>query len=161
MYLTSQWNSSNRTKCIIKSVVTCSFFYYYYYYSRCKHPLSPNLVPRAFPHKKRPTLFLREKPWGRGCFSPRVFVRISLRALGSSGRKRERARARETREGWQSSLSPRVSPFRAPVFSCAHYFQAPATQAILVYSCRGNVFLHYRNFNAKLSAKQFWESFGR
>ena len=27
------------------------------------------------------------------------------------------------------SLSPRVSPSRAPVFSCAHYFQAPATQA--------------------------------
>ena len=25
----------------------------------------------------------------------------------------------------------RVSPSRAPVFSCAHYFQAPATQAIL------------------------------
>ena len=26
-------------------------------------------------------------------------------------------------------LSPRVSSSRAPVFSCAHYFQAPATQA--------------------------------
>ena len=26
-------------------------------------------------------------------------------------------------------LSPRVSPSRAPVFSCAHYFQAPAMQA--------------------------------
>ena len=65
--------------------------------------------------------------------------------MGSSGRKRERARARETREGWQSSLSPRVSPPRAPVFSCAHCYQAPATQAILVYICRGNVFLHYRN----------------
>ena len=24
---------------------------------------------------------------------------------------------------------PRVSPSRAPVFSCAHYFQGPATQA--------------------------------
>ena len=33
--------------------------------------------------------------------------------------ERENRRARETR----------VSP-RAPVFSCAHYFQAPATQAI-------------------------------
>ena len=41
-------------------------------------------------------------------------------ALGSSGRKRERAR---------------VSPSRAPVFSCAHYFQAPAMQATpLVFS---------------------------
>ena len=59
----------------------------------------PTSSPGLFPHKKRPTLFLRAKPWGRGCFSPRVFVRISLRALGSSGRKRERARARETREG--------------------------------------------------------------
>ena len=27
------------------------------------------------------------------------------------------------------SLTPRVSPSRAPVFSCAHDFQAPATQA--------------------------------
>ena len=41
-------------------------------------------------------------------------------ALGSSGRKRERAR---------------VSPSRAPVFSCAHYFQAPAMQVTpLVFS---------------------------
>ena len=41
-------------------------------------------------------------------------------ALGSSGRKRERAR---------------VSPSRGPVFSCAHYFQAPAMQATpLVFS---------------------------
>ena len=41
-------------------------------------------------------------------------------APGSSGRKRERAR---------------VSPSRAPVFSCAHYFQAPAMQATpLVFS---------------------------
>ena len=39
-------------------------------------------------------------------------------ALGSSGRKRERARERETRVS-------RVSPSRAPVFSCALYFQAP------------------------------------
>ena len=29
-------------------------------------------------------------------------------------------------------LFPRVSPSRARGFSCAHYFQAPATQAILV-----------------------------
>ena len=159
MCLTSLWKSSDRTKCIIKSVVTCSFFLIIIIVA--VNILSvPTSSPRLFPHKQRPTLFLREKPCGRGCFSPRVFVRISLRALGSSGRKRGRARARETREGWQSSLSPRVSPFRAPVFSCAHYFQAPATRAILVYICRGNVFLHYRNFNGKLSAKQFWESFG-
>ena len=30
------------------------------------------------------------------------------------------------------SLSPRVSPSRALVLSCAHYFQAPATQAMLM-----------------------------
>ena len=47
-----------------------------------------------------------------------------------SGRKRERVRVRETREGWGwGYLSPRVSPSPAPGFSCAHYFQAPATQA--------------------------------
>ena len=28
------------------------------------------------------------------------------------------------------SLSPRVSPSRAPVFFCAYYFQAPAAQTI-------------------------------
>ena len=32
----------------------------------------------------------------------------------------------EIREG---SVTPRVSPSRAPVLSFAHYFQAPATQA--------------------------------
>ena len=63
-----------------------------------------------------------------------IFLDIhSLRSrcleLGSGGRKAggvggERARWRETR-----SLSLRVSPSRAPVFSFAHYFQAPATQA--------------------------------
>ena len=37
-------------------------------------------------------------------------------------RENERARGRHARG--------RVSPSRAPVFSCAHYFQAPATQAI-------------------------------
>ena len=36
------------------------------------------------------------------------------------------------------SLTPRVSPSRAPVLSFAHYFQAPATQAI-----RTAVFLTY------------------
>ena len=126
--------------------------FYYYYYSRCKHPFSPNLVPKAFPSKNRPILFLREKPWGRGCFSPRVFFSISERENG-------RVRGRHARVE-RSSLSPRVSPFRAPVFSYAHYFQAPATQAILLYICRGNVFLHYRNFNGRLSAKQFWDRFG-
>ena len=40
-----------------------------------------------------------------------------------SGRKKEQAHERETREG------TRVSPSCAPVFSCAHYFHAPATQA--------------------------------
>ena len=43
----------------------------------------------------------------------------SRRLDGSSGRKKERARERETR----------VSTSRAPVLFCAHYFQARATQA--------------------------------
>ena len=33
------------------------------------------------------------------------------------------------REGDTRHLSPRVSPSRTFVFSCAHYFQGPATQA--------------------------------
>ena len=28
--------------------------------------------------------------------------------------------------------APRVSPSRAPVFSCAHFFQAPTTQATAI-----------------------------
>ena len=33
---------------------------------------------------------------------------------------------------WELNLpSPRVSPSHAPIFSCAHYFQAPASQAKL------------------------------
>ena len=43
--------------------------------------------------------------------------------LGSSGQKKKRAREKDTREG-------RPHPSRAPVLSFAHYFQAPATQAI-------------------------------
>ena len=50
---------------------------------------------------------------------------------GSSGEKKKRAREKETREGRGSSLAPRVSPSFAPVFSFAHYFQAPATQATM------------------------------
>ena len=50
-------------------------------------------------------------------------------ALGSSERKRERAREGD---------NPRVSPSRAPVFSCAHYFQALITQAILACSKRSD-----------------------
>ena len=42
-------------------------------------------------------------------------VENSLRSTGAG---------EETRE-----VTPRVSPSRAPVFSGAHYFQAPATQA--------------------------------
>ena len=49
----------------------------------------------------------------------RIKTKPAWQALGSSGQKRERARERETQ----------VSPSRAHVFSCAHYYQVPATQA--------------------------------
>ena len=49
--------------------------------------------------------------------------------LGSSGRKGERARARETRGGGGGGGGEETPSPLAPVFSCAHYFQAPATQA--------------------------------
>ena len=42
----------------------------------------------------------------------------------------ENRRARGRHARGDCSLSPRVSPSRAAVSSCAHYFQAPATQAI-------------------------------
>ena len=42
----------------------------------------------------------------------------------------ENGRARGRHARGDCSLSLRVSPSRTPVFSCAHYFQAPATQAI-------------------------------
>ena len=44
--------------------------------------------------------------------------------------ERKNGRARGRHAGAEGSLSSRVSPSRAPVFSCAHYFQAPATQAM-------------------------------
>ena len=47
-------------------------------------------------------------------------------------RENGRARGRQAIFGClpgKRSLSPRVPPSRAPVFSCPHYFQAPATQA--------------------------------
>ena len=56
---------------------------------------------------------------------PCIFGLPDLTSSGSSGRKRERARVRETR----------VSPSRAPIFSCAHYFQAPSTQATVEVVC--------------------------
>ena len=41
-----------------------------------------------------------------------------------------RTGAREGDKRGVSPLSPSVSPSRAPLFSCAHYFQTPTTQAI-------------------------------
>ena len=54
---------------------------------------------------------------------------ISLRSrrLEVVGTRKKRAREQETRE----ERGPRVSPSLAPVLSFAHYFQAPATQAII------------------------------
>ena len=52
---------------------------------------------------------------------------LSSRRLGENGSARERHTGGE--EGRGSSFSPRVSLSRAPVLSCAHYFQAPARQA--------------------------------
>ena len=51
------------------------------------------------------------------------YFQSAQQALRNSGRKRERARARETR----------VSLSRALVFSCAHYFHAQATLFYLLY----------------------------
>ena len=53
----------------------------------------------------------------------------------TSGHKKKRAREKETREGRGSSLTPRVSPSRAPVLSFDRYFQAPATQASRIPDC--------------------------
>ena len=41
-----------------------------------------------------------------------------------------RTGAREGDKRGVSPLSPSVSPSRAPLFSCAHYFQTPTTQAV-------------------------------
>ena len=59
-----------------------------------------------------------------------IFVLNRVRRLEVVGaRKNGRARGRQARREGASSLSPRVSLSRAPILSCAHYFQAPATQA--------------------------------
>ena len=47
----------------------------------------------------------------------------------SSLRSRRLEVVGERENGRARGRHPRVSPSRAPVFSCAHYFQAPATQA--------------------------------
>ena len=56
---------------------------------------------------------------------------LRSRRLEVVGTKKKRAREKETREGRGSarSLTPCVSPSRAPVLCFARYFQAPATQA--------------------------------
>ena len=54
-----------------------------------------------------------------------VAVCNATRAFYCSELKKKRAREKETCEGRGSSLTPRVSPSRAPVLSFAHYFQAP------------------------------------
>ena len=60
---------------------------------------------------------------------------LRCRRLEVAGeRENGHARGRHAK-GW-GFLSPRVSPSRTPVFSCAHYFQAPATQAIAVITHR-------------------------
>ena len=48
-----------------------------------------------------------------------------------------RARGRHARD---ATSFLRVSPSRAPVFSCVHYFQAPATQANMGCDLRGSNF---------------------
>ena len=55
---------------------------------------------------------------------------VGERDNGSGRGKHGRGEGAPARKAPENrSLSPRVSPFRAPVFSRAHYFQAPATQA--------------------------------
>ena len=67
-----------------------------------------------------------------------------LEVVAGSWRKKERVHERETREGRGS----RVSSSRAPVLSCAHYFQAPATQAKRRYP------IETLGFSTKIVSKQ-------
>ena len=64
------------------------------------------------------------------CCAHRSQCSLRSRRLEVVG-ERENGRARGRHVRGEGPLSPRVSPFRAPVFSCAHYLQAPATQANL------------------------------
>ena len=90
--------------------------FFYYYYSRCKHPLSPNLVPRAFPSKKTPHPFLREKPWRRGCFSPGVFfLELACGRLEVVG-ERENGRVRGRHARGEGAPSPLACLFLARPF---------------------------------------------
>ena len=57
----------------------------------------------------------------------RVFISLRSRRLEAAD-EGENGRARVRHAGGES-------PSRAPVFSCAHYFQAPATQARCLYDC--------------------------
>ena len=64
------------------------------------------------------------------CCAHRSQCNLRSRRLEVVG-ERENGRARGRHVRGEGPLSPRLSPFRAPVFSCAHYLQAPATQANL------------------------------
>ena len=66
--------------------------------------------------QKQNTSRQNQKPHGKTKYSLRS---RRLEVMGE--RENGRARGRHA--------SPRVSPSRAPVFSCANHFQAPATQA--------------------------------
>ena len=69
------------------------------------------------------------------CSSNSIGVGTFLLAcvLGSSGHKKNGCARRRHARGEGASLTPRVSPSRAPFFSFAHYFQAPATQATFLF----------------------------
>ena len=66
-----------------------------------------------------------------GVIPPRRITPSELACVAGAWKERKngRARRRHTRGERECSLSPRVSPSRAPVLSCTHYFQAPAKQA--------------------------------
>ena len=77
----------------------------------------------------------------------------SRRLDGSSGRKRERAPARETRKGVRelslpSRVSSRASGFFWFFFPCAHYFQVPGGERVESYAARAK-----RNTRTGLSVK--------
>ena len=55
--------------------------------------------------------------------------RLEVVGERENGRPRGRHARGEEAPSLSLSLSPRVSPSRPPVFSCAHYFKEPATQA--------------------------------
>ena len=92
--------------------------------NRKPHGKTKNLTAKTKYLTAKPKTSRQKQNTSRQNQKPHGKTKYSLRS-----RRLEVMGERENGRAWGRHASPRVSPSRAPVFSCAHHFQAPATQA--------------------------------